>query len=216
MTESAGLIVLNCTKIKDSTVVVHTLSREYGRRSFISSVKKGSAMTMFLPLNIIEATVTENPKSQLWRIGSISLKYSLSDIRNNIYKNTMTLFMSEVLFKTLKDGAREEGLFEICEKAILSLDALKSDFANFHLYFLLELASALGFSPSIEDLAPFVEDNLAVVGKFLNLSFAEAMLIPLKGEERNRIAESIIKYIAFHCECNLNIRSLEVLRQIYE
>ena len=45
--------------------------------------------------------------------------------------------------------------------------------------------------------------------------FAEAMLMPLSGADRNAIAESILKYIEFHTESAVNVRSLAVLREIY-
>ncbi|MBR4822846.1 MAG: recombination protein O N-terminal domain-containing protein, partial [Bacteroidales bacterium] len=35
------LVVLNSTKLGDSSLVLHCLSREYGRRSFIVAVRKG-------------------------------------------------------------------------------------------------------------------------------------------------------------------------------
>ena len=138
----AELIVLNVTKLGESSVVLHALSREHGRRSFVVKVSRKTSMSLFLPLNILEADVTESPKSTLWRAGSVTARHPLNGIRSNIYKNTMTLFMSEVLYRAVKDGAREEGLYEWLERSILTLDAMERDFSNYHLRFLLELASA--------------------------------------------------------------------------
>ena len=46
MTVSAELIVLHLTKTGDNSIVIHTLSREYGRRSFfVRGVGKSSMMT---------------------------------------------------------------------------------------------------------------------------------------------------------------------------
>ena len=49
----------------------------------------------------------------------------------------------------------------------------------------------------------------------LKLPFAEALLYPLSGVDRNTIAESILRYIEFHTESAVNVRSLAVLREIY-
>ena len=57
-------------------------------------------------------------------------------IRENLFKNSMTMFMAEVLYRAIKDGANEEGLYEWCEKNILLLDSIQSDFSNFHIHFL--------------------------------------------------------------------------------
>lgn len=212
---NASLIVLNITKIGETSIVLHTISKEYGRKSFVVKVSKKTSMSLFLPLNILEADIQESTRSTLWRAGSISARYPLAGIRSNIYKNTMTLFMSEVLYRTVREGANEDGLFDWCSGSILTLDALESDFTNFHIRFLLELAVALGFSPSAEDLAPFAGRYYPVLKEFVSASFAETMLIPLNGETRNALAEILLKYLSHHTESAINVQSLKVLRELY-
>ena len=211
----SDLIVLNTTKLGESALVLHALSREHGRRSFVVKVSRRTPMSLFLPLNILEADVSESPKSTLWRAGSVTARYPLNGIRSNLHKNTMTLFMSEVLYRAVKDGAREEGLFEWCERSILTLDAMERDFSNFHLRFLTELAVALGFSPSATDLAPFAGQYYKLLGDFVRAPFAEAMIMPMNGEVRNALAEILLRYIAHHSESSLNVQSLKVLRELY-
>lgn len=214
MVHSSPLIVLGSTKVGDSSLVLHTLSPHWGRRSFITGAGPRT-MSMFLPLSLLDAEIVENPKSDLWRARSISLSNPLAGIRNNIRKNTMTVFMSEVLFRTVRDGALENGLYEWCRGSILTLDALECDFSNYHLRWLIEFAGALGFAPALEDLAPFAGENLATVRELLRCSAAEALLIPLTGEKRNAVASLLLDYIGYHAESSLNIRSLQVLREIY-
>ena len=216
MTQSTGLIVLHTTKFGENSLVVHTLSREYGRRSFlVKGVGKKSGMSLFLPLNILEADVVETNKSTLFTARNLISRHPLLGIRSNMFKNSMTMFMSEVLYRVVKDGASEQGLFEWCEKNILMLDAIRTDFSNFHIRFLLELTVALGFSPQAQDLMPFVGDHFPIVEKFMTLSFAESMLIPLNGQARNEIAEEILRYIEFHTESSVNVNSLKVLRELF-
>ena len=215
MTHSFEFILLAVTKVGDNSLVLHTLSGEWGRRSFITGIRKGASLAMFLPMNILEGVVTENPRSELWRMGSITACHSLSGIRGDVKRNTMTLFMSEVLFRIIKDGASEEGLFQWCRKSILMLDALDQGYANFHLRWLLELAAAMGFSPSLGDLAPFAEGYLKEMRELLQRDFAGCMMLPLSGAARNRIAEILIRYIDVHAECNITVRSLAVLRELY-
>ena len=216
MKRSTELIVLNVTKIKDSSVVVHCLSREFGRRSFLVNVGRGRAMTLFQPLNIVEAEITENPRSDLWRAASFEALHPLAGIRQNIHKNTMTIFMSEVLYRTIHEGACEEGLYDWCVRSILTLDALESDFANYHLRFLLELAVAMGFAPTMQDLAPFAGDRYNELSALMDSSFSESMLIPLSGVVRNEIADDLLRYLSHHTESNINIQSLKVLRELYQ
>ena len=210
-----GLIVLHTTKFGENSLVVHTLSRDYGRRSFLVRGAGKKTMSLFLPLNILEADIVETSKSNLYSARNIVLRHPLLGIRNNMFKNSMTMFMSEVLYRAIKDGTYEEGLYEWCEKIILLLDAIQSDFSNFHIRFLLELSVSLGFSPESRDLQPFVGDYYPTVEKFMQSDLATSMLIPLNGTARNEIADSILRYLEFHTDSSLNINSLRVLRELF-
>lgn len=214
--ETIELIVLATTKVGDSSVVVHTLSREYGRRGFLVRPGKKGGMSLFLPLNILEAQVVENPKSELWSLRGIQSRDALSGIRNNLYKNSMTLFLAEVLFRTLREGSYEDGLYEWCVGSILTLDALQADFANFPIRFLVELAGALGFRPSLEDVAPFAGEQLQALKPFLQGSFSNCMLFPLNGASRNSLCECLIHYLEHHTDQGIHVKSLAVLRELYQ
>ena len=215
MVHATPLIVLASTKVGDNSLVLHTLSPGWGRRSFITGAGKGAAMAMFLPLSLLDCEVVENPKSELWRARSLSVSEPLADIRGNVSKNTISLFISEVLYRTLKEGSLEEGLFEWCRRSILTLDALQADFSNYHLRFLLEFAGALGFSPTMEDLAPFAGEHYGIVRELLRSDAAGSLLIPMTGAQRNAVATLLLDYIAFHTDTQLNIRSLHVLREVF-
>ena len=209
------LIILNTTKIGERSLVLHALSPDWGRRSFIAAVPKGGGMALFQPLTVLDAEVRENPRSDLWRAHGLSASHPLTGIRTSAAKNAMTLFMSEVLYRTVRDGAREEGLFEWCERSILTLDALQGDYANYHLRFLLEFAAALGFSPSLEDLMPFAGERLQEVRALVQSDFGACMLIPLNGETRSEIAEILLRYLGYHTETRIEARSLRVLRELF-
>lgn len=212
---NAEFIVLGTTKVGEKALVVHTLSREWGRRGFLvrSAGKTGTAL--FLPLNILEADVVENSKSELWSIRNILLKDALPGIRGNMQKNTMTLFLSEVLFRTIRDGMNEDGLYEWCVGSILTLNALESDFANFPLRFLLELSGALGFRPGFDDIAPFAGEHLSQMKALVGADFSECMLVPLSGATRNALCEELLAYLSFHTDSNIQVKSLAVLRELY-
>lgn len=215
MTKAVELIVLHTTKFGENSIVVHALSREYGRRSFLVRGAGKRLMSLFLPLNILEAEVVESSKSTLYTARNLSARHPLMGIRSSLFKNSMTMFMSEVLYRVVKDGVNEPGLYEWCEKSILLLDAVQSDFSNFHLRFLLELTVALGFAPESKDLMPFVGEQYPVVERFMRESFAQTMLIPLTGPLRNEIAEGLLRYIEFHTESSVNVNSLKVLRDLF-
>ena len=213
--DAVEFIVLTTTKVGENALVVHTLSREWGRRGFRVRSAKKTGTTLFLPLNILEADVVENSKSELWTLKNITLKDALEGIRGNLKKNTMTLFLSEVLFRTVRDGANEDGLYEWCVGSILTLNALEADFANFPVRFLLELAGALGFRPTFDDIAPFAGEHLSQMKALTAASFSESLLLPLNGSTRNALCEELLQYLSYHTEANIQVKSLAVLRELY-
>ena len=216
MTENIEAIVLGYTKFGENSVVVHTLSEPYGRRGFLVHVGKKAGMALLLPLNILEMDIVPNPKSTLWSARNLTAKDPLNGIRDNLYKNTMCLFMSEVLLRAVKDGQAEDGLFPWCVRSILTLNGPQADFANFHIRFLLEFAGALGFSPTFDDIAPFAERHLAQIKPFLTSGFSESMLIPLRGEDRNALCEDLLRYLEYHTESAIHVHSLAVLREVFD
>lgn len=216
MTTSTELIILHTTKFGDNAIVAHTLSKGYGRRGFVvRGTGKKSSFSLLQPLSILEAEIIESPKSKLYIVKSLTAKYPLSGIRNSISKNAMTMFMAEVLYRTIKDGTNEHGLYEWCEKNILLLDAIDHDFSNFHIRFLLEFTVALGFYPEEHDLVPFTGEHTERIRKFMAEPFAESMLIPMSGSLRNEIAEGILRYLEYHTESAINVNSLKVLHELF-
>lgn len=215
MTHSIRLLVLSYTRIREKMLVLQTLSTGYGRRSFVVTVSRMAPMAFFLPLNILDAEVTENPKSELWRLGNIALVHPLDSIRGSVYKNTMALFMSEVLLRTIREWDGTPGLFEWACRSVLTLESMESDFSNFHICFLVELASAMGFAATPESLMPFAGAQMENIKPFLEAGFADSMLIELNGRSRSEIARVLLEYISHHTESAVNVQSLKILGEVF-
>lgn len=215
MKQALEFIILGTTKVGEKSLVLHTLSAEYGRRSFIVSVSKSSSMALYLPLNILSGEVSDNHLSDLWRVSGLRAEYPLAGLRGDVRKNTMTMFLSEVLFRCLRDGEYSVDLYDWCRQSILTLDALGEDFANFHLLWLLDLCGVLGFGPRVEDIMPFAEEHYEDLRQLLTLDRSSALLLPLSGARRSDIASILLEYLSYHLDTKLNIRSLAVLRELY-
>lgn len=213
MKEADRIIVLHSTAFSEKSLVIHCLSRQYGRRSFlVGNISR--SMAFFQPMNILDCEIAANPKSSLFKASGFVSAHPLAGIRSSFGKNAISMFMAEILFRGLKEGIDEPGLFEWMESEILLLDALEGSYANFHIRFLLDFAAAMGFSPSMEALLPFLEESSAVAGRFLTGTPADSMLIPLTGEQRSLLCARLLKYLEFHLESALNIRSLAILQEI--
>lgn len=215
MTDSTELLVLNSTKTGERSLVLHCLSPDWARRSFITSVSRSGSMAMCSPLSILSAEIISNPKSDLHRVRNLSPLHPLHSLRSSAAKGAMAMFMSEVLFRSLREGEGDAALYDWCKRSVLTLDALESGFSNFHLRFLLEYAVALGFAPSLEALEPFAGELYKDLSALLNAEIGEFLLYPLSGSKRSAIAECLIKYLSYHLDYPLHIRSLAVLGELY-
>lgn len=91
--------------------------------------------------------------------------------------------------------------------------------ANFHLWFLAGLCTVLGFGPSAEGLFDgcdmFNAENLALLRQITSAGFSEAMTIPLNGSRRRDFCNQMVRYLSYHLGLNLNLRSLDVLHDLY-
>ena len=213
-------ILLHSTKYGERSLVLHTLSREYGRCAFfLRSVAGGKAgngriANLISPLNILEATIS-NSRGGMPTVSNPVTSLPLPGLRNNPYKSSISIYLAELLFRAIKEGGNEPGLYDWCVQKIMLLNALDGSFSNFHLMFTLELSAALGFRPEFRDLEAFVEPACRETAQaLLELPFSEAMLLPMKGKVRSSLLESFIRYIEIHLEYPLNLRSVAVLREL--
>lgn len=214
MTTGDRLIILNTTRTGEKSLVVHALSRAGGRRGYIVSADSRSG-ALWQPLNILDAEVVENPRSELCRLRGVSVIHPLEGLRSNLYKSAIGMFISEVMWRLVREGQPEESLWSWLEGSILTLNALKADFSNYHLRFLLELCSTMGFSPSREGLEGYAGRHIGKICEMASSDLAGAMMVPLNGGDRSEIAGILLKYLGDHCETSLNIRSLQILKEIF-
>lgn len=215
MKTSDRLIVLHYTKLGENSVVVHCLCRNLGRRGFMCRVRKGGSLALFMPLSVIDAEIVPNPKSDLWRISAASSAIALNNVRTDLNKNAVALFMSEVLYRTVHEEAYEQGLFEWCQKSIATLEELPSGCPNFHLRWLLELCSAMGFCPAKENLAPFAGTQLSNLGQLMSLPLQDCLVYPMSGRDRSECAAALLDYLSSNLGNNINIKSLAVLQELF-
>ena len=95
---SSEFILLHTTGFGEKSMVLHTLSKDYGRKGlFIKNISRRSVTSMFFPLGIMEADICETSGSGLFTARNPSLRYPLTGLRNNLRKSAISMFISEVL-----------------------------------------------------------------------------------------------------------------------
>lgn len=215
------MILLHTTKYGDSSIILHGFTREQGRKSFIIrgvGKKKGSNSTALLhPLSILETELRPGADYSIAQLKDYSAKYPLHSLRSNVIKNTIAIYMSELLYRTLRDSEGDPALYDFIEKAILTLNSLEGSTPNFHIWFTIKYISMLGFMPDSSSLFAFdifTSQERELLTRFLTTGIEELLLLPLKRETRNEFIETLVKFLEQSLGQRIEIKSLNVLHQV--
>jgi DNA repair protein RecO (recombination protein O) len=240
MLEKTRGIILHQIKYTDSGIVSQIYTRKYGRQSFLikgmRSKKTGKHTVLFQPLFILDLELYYKATHEMQNLKEFSVFFTPYDIYSNIKKTAVAIFLGEVLTSVLKEESPHEEMFDYIEKSIVYFDRSKEGFANFHIAFLAGLSSFLGFEPGHrlekEDTffdmqngvfvsIPPVHGNYAneeitrVLSEFFESSYDEIGSIALTGKLRNDVLETLVKFYSLHLPGLKRIRSLEVLKEVF-
>lgn len=142
-------IVLRTIKYGETSVIALIFTELFGIQSYIvngvHTQSKTSKAHFFQPSSILEMQVYHNELKNLQRIKELKWSYIYKNILSDVTKNSVALYMIELLQKCLKQPEANPDLFHFCEDAFMQLDiAEKEVTANFPIYFALQLAHFFG------------------------------------------------------------------------
>lgn len=147
LTKTNG-IVLHSIKHNDSSTIITVYTQQFGRVSYLvhgANKKKSVVRASYLqPLSLVEMDVSHIPGKDIQRIKDIRMLHLFTGIPFDAVKNSLAIFISELLFRTLRQTEPDESLFLFLENSILQLDYCEQGIANFHLVFLIKLTRYLG------------------------------------------------------------------------
>jgi DNA repair protein RecO (recombination protein O) len=146
-------IVLRTIKYGETSIIAHIFTELFGIQSYLVNGARTSGKTskahFFQPASILEMQVYHNDLKNLQRIKDLKWSVLCKNIFSDVVKNSVALFMVELLQKSLKQPETNEGLFQFCEDAFLQMDIANIEVtANFPIYFSVQIAQILGFGLS--------------------------------------------------------------------
>ncbi len=141
-------IVFRFTKYRETSIIANIFTEELGLNTYIvngvRSAKGRFNIGYFEPLNLIELTAYHQPGRDIERLTELKTTYPLHQIRQDIRKSAICLFLAEILNKCIVERDKNQPLFEFLYQAILALEQTTRN-NSFHLQFLLKLTAYLGF-----------------------------------------------------------------------
>ena len=237
MIESTKAIVINAIKYGDTSLICTCYTSERGMKSYllrgILKSKKGRLRpAYFQPLTQLKLTASHNNKGNLNSIRDAELNHFYNSIYNDIRKQSIALFLAEVLYAAIREEEKNEALYKYLEASFLWLDT-HHDIANFHLLFLLNLTRFLGFYPEKQNshaaafdlnAGSFGEpkgrfcvtgDKLTQFKKLLGINFDVLHEVDFSVQNRQDILSILIQYFELHLSGFRAPKSLSVLKTVF-
>jgi DNA repair protein RecO (recombination protein O) len=159
-------IILRTVKYGETSVIASIFTELFGIQAYIvngvRTRERTSKAHFFQPASILDLEVYHNELKNLQRIKELRWSYIYKNIFNDVIKNSIALYMVELLQKCLKQPEANADLFNFCEDAFMQLDiAEKHIIGNYPIYFTLQLAHFFGLR---------IPDNYSEERKFFNIS----------------------------------------------
>lgn len=155
MVENIRAIVLRTVRYGDLSLIVDTYTREYGRKSFVTSVGKSRSKraqgVCWRPLAMVEFAADVHESKKLPKPKDVSVYYGYLDAAANPLKVTVMLFLAEFLAAALRNEERNEALYYYIESSLKWFDSCTGPCPNFHLVFLMRLSRFVGVYPNVEE-----------------------------------------------------------------
>lgn len=149
-------IVLRTVKYGETSLIVSIYTQVFGLQSYIvqgvrSATKKMPARAnYFQPGALLDLVVYHNERSQLQRIREFRWSVLYEHLLTDIVKNSVLLYIVELVQKTIKQPEANEDLFAFLEDALLQLDTAQPIVtASFPLFFALHFSTFFGFQLSL-------------------------------------------------------------------
>ena len=234
-------IVLQSVRYGDNSLVVKVFTRSMGLKSYMvkGALSHGSKsrVALFQPLNIIQYVEAGKPnKSTLCYMRDVQMAFVYHSIPFVMKKSAILMYVSELLSKIITEQEGNMALFDFVVRSLQWLDLTEQDYANFPLYFTLELTRYLGFYPKsnhkegtcfdmmegsfVHDipLHPyyFEADIAALFTLLLDTNIDEVCQMPLRLSQRRVLFDGLIVYIRLHTPVMNEFRSHEVLKMVLE
>lgn len=233
-------IVFHTVKYNESSMIVKIFTEKFGLKSFIvnrpKSRKSGINTNILQPLAILDLDIYNKENKTLQRIKEMAIVTPFHSLYSNPIKTSLALFLSELLYRTIKEEEQNLGLFSFIVNAIEILEIREHDLANFHLVFIIKFSKFLGLYPhnnyNENDFFDLIEGRFIAkepmhphillpimakeFSKLISVSFENMAEVRFNREDRFELLDKLITYIRLHLVTVGEFKSHIILRTTLE
>jgi DNA repair protein RecO (recombination protein O) len=233
-------IVLRSIKYSDKASAVTVFTREHGRLSVVvygvSGRRANRKGGLLQPLSLVEMTLQLLPGREMQQLKELRSDHNLSGISVHPLKNSIALFLAELLYKSLHLQQEDQSLFDFLDYSLQWLNASEEGVANFHLVLMCKLTRYLGFEPNTLSMNLSWFDllngcftanqpphphhiNQSMTPTFLALlqcDFTSMHELTLTRTQRNELLDLLIEYYKLHLTEFRTLQSKAVLHELFD
>lgn len=231
-------LIISATRYQEKSLIVKAYTKVYGLRTYFvrnafSKTNKTLNSSYFQPLTNVLLDATHKNKGTLEYINEVKLVQPYQSISFDFYKNTVAIFLAEVLGNAIKEDEANIKLYTFITTALTWFDQHEFN-PNFHLWFLLNTTKYLGFYPDdsdedslyfnliegsfTNDYSPncFNEMETIAFRKLFELSLNTIKPVGFNSQSRKIVLKQLLNYYGIHIANFKNIKSLDVLSEIIQ
>jgi len=232
-------IVLKTFKYGETSLIAKIFTRELGMQSYIvNGIRKSSGKkkaSLFIPMTLLDMEVYHKETQSLKRIKELRNYNIYREIPFDIIKSSISIYISEILYKSIKSDQPQPGLYDALESRLIYLDNSDTDLTLFPIHFLISLSEQLGFGPlnnrmSENDVFDLMEgrfsgeipDHMHYLEKETSTSFCRILeeqfthLTPqnIPKDHRNTILSGLQDYFRLHIDNFGEMKALKILQEV--
>ena len=230
-------IICRTIKYGESSLILDIFSPDVGMRSYICSgvrKKNTNKAAVMQVMNLIDFVCYDHTgtKTSLSRIKEAKLRVIYKAIPFDIVRGTLGMFLLEVTRKSTSQIDDTSSIYEFIQSKFIELDTESVALRDFHITYLIQLASALGFEMqnnyNQEQFIFSLDEGVYVklyeqsrnyididLSKALHQYLSNASVL-ITREDRKRLLSYLVQYYQIHIEGFGNLKSLEVLYSLYD
>lgn len=234
-------IVLHCFNYSDTYSIAQIYTEEFGRVSYLTAKSKGKKAkvprSLFHALSVLDMEVEHMNLRDIHKLKEARSHFACYNVLMHPYKSAISIFLSEFISKITKDIQPNKTMFDFIYQSICILDLAEKGIANFHLVFMIRLTQFLGFYPDASDYVEGMyfdmQNGIFVKYKPLHPHFLQqadshvfVLLLRMTYEnmhtfafsrhDRTNIIKKVLDYYRLHLSDFPDLKSLEVLHDVFE
>ena len=239
MNEKTQGFVLQTIRYGDTSLIVRAYTLDGGLQTFMVKGVRGKSShnraALFQPMTFLRfVQKSKTPNRSMSFLSDVEVAYAYQSIPNVMNKSAILMYVAELLSHTLTQQERNEPLYNFVYQSMVWLDLVEDGYANFPLYFTLEMSRFLGFYPqanyrehglfdmmegsflSSVPLHPYYlnEEYSLTLSQLLNRGSDELSQVTMNGLQRNALTDGIITFMRLHAPLLKGLQSHEVLKEV--